>query len=262
MTWEIGLTVAGLGLLDALSPAIVGVTIYLLLNARSRLATLLFTYVATVVVCYFAFGVALKLGLGALLPALENLVDSPVGLWAQAILGGILLVIAIAIPGKKKRQKRQADRRLAAEAAEAADAPGSTQAAASPPHKGGTGTTRVPKSLTVSAMISFGLITVLIEGFMVLPYFAAIGIMTAAEVPVAAWLPLILMYNLIMVSSAFILYGLWKLFGQRLQPRLERWRDKLAAETIETMAWILGIAGFLVARGAVIELHALGLLPF
>lgn len=269
MSWEIGLTVGGLGLLDALSPAIVGVTIYLLINARTRLAALLFTYVATVVALYFAFGVALKLGLGALLPVVEEIIGSTAGLWAQAILGAAMLLTGVLMPGKKKIRQRQVAKQQAtvATAGEGSHATnpdqGTKPQATSRPHRqGATGTTRVPKSLTIPAMISFGLVTVLIEGLMVLPYFAAIGIMTTAEVPAVTWLPLLLMYNLIMVSSAFILYGLWKIVGSTLQPRLERWREKLAAETMETIAWILAIAGFLVARGAVVELHSLGLLPF
>lgn len=261
MSWEVGLTVAGLGLLDAFSPAIIGVTIYLLLRARTRLAALLFTYVATVVGLYFTFGVALKLGLGAFLPVMEEALGSAAVLWALAILGLALLVTSLFMPTKKKIEKRQAAKQKAMVGTGAP--PTEDGVSVQPSHQqGATGTTRVPKSLTIPAMISFGVVTVVIEGFMVLPYFAAIGIMTAAEVPVAAWLLLILMYNLIMASSAFLLYGMWKIVGPKLQPRLERWRDKLAAQSMEALAWILGIAGFLVARGALFELYQLGKLPF
>lgn len=264
MSWEVGLTVAGLGLLDAFSPAIVGVTIYLLLAARTRLAALLFTYVATVVALYFTFGVALKLGLGAFLPAIEEALGSTAVLWVFAIAGLALLLVGIFMPGKKKMQQRQAARQEALAGAGSHFAPDNEDNSSAHPtyQPGVTGATRVPKSLTIPAMISFGVVTVVIEGFMVLPYFAAIGIMTAAEVPPTAWLLLILMYNLIMVSSAFILYGMWKIVGPKLQPRLERWRDKMAAQSMEALAWILAIAGFLVARGAIFELYQLGQLPF
>ena len=89
--------VLGLAVLDTLSPSVVGVSMYLLLTRPHRLGALLGTYLATVAVAYFALGVLLMLGLGAIVPV----VDDAVWAWAEAVLGAILLVGSFFIRDRK-----------------------------------------------------------------------------------------------------------------------------------------------------------------
>ncbi|AYY12767.1 GAP family protein [Actinobacteria bacterium YIM 96077] len=223
MTAEILLTVAGLALLDTLSPATIGVTIYLLLTADRRLAPLLFTYLGTVAAFYFTLGVALVLGLDVFLAAAGDALNTRTSFWIQAVIGAAMLIGSFLIPTKR--------------------------AAPSP---------RTPRVHTLPAMIGFGLTTGLLEAGMALPYLGAIGILISADVGAHQWLPVIAGYNLVMVLPPVLMYLAWNLLGARIRPRLQRWRDKIAGGTRETMAWILGIAGFLVLRDAVFRLSGDG----
>jgi cytochrome c biogenesis protein CcdA len=108
--------------------------------------------------------------------------------------------------------------------------------------------------LSVPAMIGLGLATGLVEAAMALPYLGAIGILASADLPAQVWLPVLASYNLIMVLPGVLLYAGWRLLGERLRPRLERWRDRIASGSREAMAWIMGIAGFLILRDAIFRL--------
>jgi cytochrome c biogenesis protein CcdA len=94
-------------------------------------------------------------------------------------------------------------------------------------------------------MIGLGVTTGVFEIGTALPYLAAIGIMTTAELAPAQWVPLMTGYNLVMVLPPMLVYGAYRLLGERARPRLERWRHRLQAGSREALAWIIGIAGFL-----------------
>ncbi|WP_285732867.1 GAP family protein [Nocardiopsis sp. ATB16-24] len=206
--------VAGLALLDTLSPATIGITLYVLLTGTHAVARPLFAYLATVAVFYFTLGCVLMLGFGVLFQALEGLADSPVLGWVMVVLGAGMLGYALFMPTGSRRQRR-------------------------------------PAALGTTAMIGLGVATGLLEGGTALPYFGAIGIMTTADLPVAVWVPMLAVYNLVMVLPPILLYLAHRLFGERLRPRLERWRTKVESSSREAMGWVIGIAGFLVLRHGV-----------
>jgi hypothetical protein len=103
-------------------------------------------------------------------------------------------------------------------------------------------------------MISLGLGAVVLEVGMVLPYMAAIGIMTAADLNAAQWMPLVAGYNLIMVAPPLLMYAGYRLAGERIEPRLLRWRERLQAKSDETVVWIVGIIGALLLVNALQKL--------
>jgi hypothetical protein len=86
--------VLGLALLDTLSPTVIGTTLYLLLTRPRRMGALLGVYLGTVAIAYFALGVLLMLGLGAVLPH----VDDTVLAWGQGAVGVALIVGSFFIP--------------------------------------------------------------------------------------------------------------------------------------------------------------------
>jgi cytochrome c biogenesis protein CcdA len=218
VTLELLLTIGGLALLDTLSPAIVGISLFILLSGARRVAGPLFAYLATVAVFYFAVGVALMLGLDAALTRLEGITDSSQVLWAQLALGVGMLVGALVMPTKRNAPRRE------------------------------------PSSLRLPVVIGLGLTTGVVEVGMALPYLGAIGLMTAAELPVALWMVLLGGYNLVMILPGVLLYLSFRLLGARLRPRLEQLRDRMANAGREAFGWVLGIAGFLIARHAAAEL--------
>lgn len=208
---DVVVPVAGLALLDTLSPATLGVSLYVLLSGARSVARPLLAYLATVAAFYFCLGCALMLGLGWVFGALEGLADSPALGWVMTLAGGGMLAYALfASPKEPKR--------------------------------------REPATLRVWAMVGLGLATGLLEGGTALPYFGAVAIMTTAALPATAWVPLLAAYNLVMVLPPVLLYLLHRAFGSRLRPRMERWRAKVESGSREAMGWIIGIAGFLVLR--------------
>ncbi|RIQ36743.1 GAP family protein [Jiangella rhizosphaerae] len=227
MGLDVILPVYGLALLDTMSPATIGISIYLLLSAGARTARLLFSYLATVALFYFCLGTALMAGLGAVVDSLGDAANSRTAYLIQAGLGAALFVGAWFVPTKKKNDD------------------------GSP----GRGERRAARVQTVPAMVGLGLTTGLLEAATALPYLAAIGLMTSAELSPAQWAPLLAGYNLVMVAPGVLLFLVWRVAGERVRARFERFRDWLQANSAETLAWIMGIAGFLLARDAIAVLH-------
>ncbi|WP_017580267.1 GAP family protein [Nocardiopsis valliformis] len=204
---EVLLPVAGLALLDTLSPATLGVTLFVLLSGARSIARPLFAYLGTVALFYFTLGCALMLGLNAALDRLSGLSDNPATGWAMVILGGGLFAYSWVMPTKKRAPRR-------------------------------------PASLRTTTMIGLGLATGLLEAGTAFPYLGAIGIMGTAGLAAHTWVPMLAAYNLVMVLPPVLLYLGHRLFGERLRPRLDRWREKIDSGSREALAWIIGIVGF------------------
>lgn len=214
------LTIGGLALLDTLSPATIGVTAYLLLTVHHGVGRLLFTYLATVAGFYFCLGVGLLLGLDAALRSWGEHLDSRPAFWVQATVGAALFVGSWFVPTKRRV---------------------------------GTGP-RHPHALTTPAMVGLGVTTGVLEAAMALPYLGAIGILASSDLGVNQWAPVLAGYNAVMVLPPVLMYAGWRATGERLRPRFERWQERITAGSREAMAWIMGIAGFLVLRDAIFRL--------
>ncbi|WP_035811980.1 GAP family protein [Jiangella gansuensis] len=226
MGLDVLLPVYGLALLDTLSPATIGISVYVLLTARERAARLLFTYLATVAAFYFCLGSALMLGLGAVVDSLGDVLDNRAGYLVQAAIGAALFAASWFVPRKKD-----------------ADPAGRQER-------------RMSRAHNAPAMIGLGVTTGLLEAATALPYLAAIGIMTSADLPAGQWAPLLAGYNLIMVLPPVLMYVAWRIAGERVRGRFERLRTWLSANSRETLSWVMGIAGFLLLRDAIVVLHS------
>lgn len=204
--------VLGLALLDTLSPTVIGITLYVLLARPRRVGALLGVYLGSVAIAYFALGALLMLGLGAVVP----LVDDTVWAWGQAVLGAALIVGSYFIPDKNPERASLRAR-----------------------------------SFTVRSMLLLGLGTWLFEFATAVPYFGAIGIMTSADLPAVQWSPLLGVYVTIMVIPGILLVVAWTALGERLRERFERWQDKLSSGSRTLLSWIVWIAGCLILLEAV-----------
>ncbi|WP_407671696.1 GAP family protein [Paenibacillus guangzhouensis] len=206
---ELLFMVGGLALLDALSPATLGVTVYLLLTEKERLSSRLMIYLVTVAAFYFLVGVAFMLGLDVLLAAFSSIFQNRIVSWVMLIIGGILFIASFYYPKSKKTDLPR------------------------------------PKSKSKASMIALGFTTSLIEVGAAFPYFAAIGIMTSSNLAVFQWLPILAGYNFIMVLPPLIVFTLHLLFGQVMQRPLERLRIKLAKHSGSVISWIMCIVGLI-----------------
>jgi cytochrome c biogenesis protein CcdA len=209
MSGGIVAAVLGLAVLDMLSPAVISVTIYLMLARPRRSVLLLSIYLGTVAVSYFALGVLLLLGLGAIIPT----VDPAVLRWVQAGLGVALFAASWFIPDRKSEPE-----------------PTSAQ----------------NRAFTVRSVVLLGLGTWLFEFYTAVPYFGAISIMTAARLDPSAWLLLLAAYVVIMILPGIVLYLAGVVLRERLRERLEHWQRRLDSSSRNTLRWILGIVGVLV----------------
>ncbi|MBP1997038.1 cytochrome c biogenesis protein CcdA [Paenibacillus eucommiae] len=209
MSFELLFMVGGLALLDMLSPATLGVTVYLLLTEKERLRSRLMIYLVTVAAFYFLVGVAFMLGLDVLLAAFSSIFQNRIVSWVMLIIGGILFIASFYYPKSKK-----------------SDLPR-------------------PKSKSKTSMIALGFTTSLIEVGTAFPYFAAIGLMTSSNLAVLQWLPILAGYNFIMVLPPLIVFTLHLLLGRKMQRPLERLRIKLAKHSGSAISWIMCIIGLI-----------------
>ncbi|WP_144942019.1 GAP family protein [Paenibacillus sp. 32O-W] len=209
MNLELLLMIGGLALLDTLSPATLGVTVYLLLTEKERLSSRLMIYLATVAAFYFSVGIAFMLGLDALLAAFSSILQNRIVSWVMLIIGGILFIASFYYPKSKS-----------------SDLPR-------------------PKSKSISSMIALGFTTSLVEVGTAFPYFAAIGLMSTSNLAVYQWLPILAGYNLIMVLPPFIVFVLHLLLGRVMHRPLEKLRLKLAQHSGSAVSWIMCIVGLI-----------------
>lgn len=83
------LALLGLALLDSLNPSALAMTLYLL-TTGARTGRVL-TYIAAVFVTYFAIGLGLMLGLGALLGTFQGVFETTAAYLVQAVIGAAML---------------------------------------------------------------------------------------------------------------------------------------------------------------------------
>lgn len=215
MTLELLLSIGALSLLDMLSPATLGVTVYLLLIERDRLIPRLFIYLFTVAGFYFLVGAALMLGLDAVLQSVTGIFQNRTVSWIMAIVGAVLFVASFFIPTKKTSGPRR------------------------------------PRSKSYGAMIGLGFTTSLLEVATALPYFAAIGLMTTAQLTTVQWMPILAAYNIVMVLPPILLLGLHLVFGRMMQRPLEKLRLTIAQSSGSILSWVLCIAGLILLLNSI-----------
>ncbi|MGH0945505.1 GAP family protein [Bacillus mycoides] len=198
-----------MALLDTLSPATLGVTVYLLLTDKERLTKRLLVYLLTIAGFYFAVGVLLMLGLDFLLEIISGVFQNRIVSWTFFIIGVILFIASFYVPTKKS-----------------SDLP-------------------APKSKSILSMVALGFTTSLIEVGTAFPYFVAIGIMTTSNLSWVEWSSILAGYNFIMVLPSLVLFLFYLLFGRWMQTSLEKLRVKIANNTGSALSWIMCIVGLI-----------------
>ncbi|MFC7450153.1 GAP family protein [Rhodococcus daqingensis] len=87
-----------------------------------------------------------------------------------------------------------------------------------------------------------------------LPYLAAIGLMVSSGLSPAVSVPLLAGYCIVMVLPAALLILARTVAHARMEPWLARADGFLSRHADSALGWVLGIAGFLLARDAAVEL--------
>lgn len=209
MNIEMLLLIGTLALLDMFSPSIIGVSVYILLVAKKKQTRLLLTYLMTVGLFYFSTGIFLMLGLGVIFSPISNLLDSYSARLIMTIVGGVLFIGSWLVPKRTEN--------------------GSPK----------------PKSLHVSSMVALGFTTSILEVATALPYFAAIGILTSNQIVFYEWLPLLAVYNLVMIAPGIILLCLHLLFRRFMNKPLRKIQTLFDQRTSSTLSWIMFFVGLI-----------------
>jgi len=98
----------------------------------------------------------------------------------------------------------------------------------------------------------------LVEVASMLPYLAAIGILTTSRVSVQGAALVLAGYVLVMVLPALVLLAVRRVAGTRADRPLEQVRDWLVRHTQGSLGWVIGVVGLLLLLAAVSELAARG----
>lgn len=212
--------VLALAVLDSINPSAIVVTLYLLSTAGSRALAQVGVYIGTIFITYLPLGVVMTLGIGALLPSMAAALDGSPGLVVQSLVGLALLIYSLRAP-----------------------------AAATP-------AVRRPSGSSLAALVMLGVTVTLMELPTAVPYFAAIALLTEADLPVRVWAPLLAGYNVIFVLPPLaLLAGHLVLQGRMTEPYAAL-RQRLETGARRTMLWIAGLVGGALFATGLIELVA------
>ncbi|RLY94509.1 hypothetical protein CWC38_10960 [Kocuria tytonicola] len=207
------LPLIGLALLDSMSLGTLVIPLVLVIARRRVDVAPLAFYFATVLLIYFALGVAIALGFDILSDVASHLWASAPAQWFKLIAGIGLLLFGVLAPDPAKRSRPRP----------------------------------APRSLHPGAMIALGAGASLTEAATMVPYLAANGIITAMDIGWPARLVLLAGYCVIMILPALVLIGGAAVLGDRIWPKLDTLIPTLEREAKITFLWVAGLVGLWMA---------------
>lgn len=208
------LSLVGLALLDSLSIGTLVIPLALIVLWRSVRVPALTAYLFTVAAVYFALGVAMLLGFTGLSSYVERVTDAPVFPWITLILGAALAIFGIFGPDPVKPAPGELPKQL-----------------------------NKPIGTSLPKMIILGLGASLTEAATMLPYIAAMGIISDWDTPMAGQVAAIAAYCAVMIVPTVILAAIALVAGPKFFPRLEKAVPRLQYEAKVTLLWIAAIVG-------------------
>lgn len=205
-----------LALVDATSIGTLGVPVFLL-TARTAVNRLLL-FLGTITAFYFAVGIALMLGLGALVDAVLSDLAAQLGTRGQGValvaVGGSLFLLS---EWMERRRKHSPQRSW------------------------------VPADTRPRTFVVLALAAGLIEVATMVPYLSAIGILIATDISVTSRVMILLGYTLLMVVPALVLIGLSLLLERIMRPVLDRLGGWIRRNADTMLSWGLGAVGIILA---------------
>lgn len=232
------LSLVALALIDSLSVGTLLVPVFFLIApGRVRVARVLL-YLGAIAGFYLAVGIALASGAGWIAEVLAPAIDSEPVLWVQLVVGTALLGGALVL-------------------GRAAPKPGTPEAEAvlqRPSRLGRWRDVAMADGGGGVALVGIAVGAGALELATMLPYLAAIGMLTSAALPLPQLLALLAGYCLVMIVPAIALLAGRVLLRGLVEAPLQRLARWLQLNGPENTAWIVGIVGFLLARDAAARL--------
>lgn len=222
----------GLALVDSTSIGTLGLPVFMLAQPRIRASAVL-AYLGAIALFYWVLGVALHAGAGSALRVLEDGGSSRALDQAQLALGVGLFLASFLFDGPIGRWRRERRERLG-------------KVSAMQRWKGRL----VGPDASAGTVIATALGAGLVEAASMLPYLAAIGILTANGIGVVSGAVVLVAYCVVMVAPALVLLALRVGAARVIEPLLGRINDWFSKRSGDLLAWTLGIVGFLLAADA------------
>lgn len=233
----------GLALVDSTSFGTLGIPAAMLVQRRVQAAKVLL-FLATIAVFYWLLGLGLVLGAGAALELLGGAGEQTWLLWLQAIAGGVLFGISFLIDSawwKNRRAREKAEGREGR------------------PGRRGLMSRVLGEHARPTTVMAVALVAGLVEAASMLPYLAAVGLITSSNLDLAHIATVLAGYVAVMSLPALALLGARFAFARQIEPFLARVNSWLSRTGNGALSWALGIVGFLLAADA---LSRLGLMNF
>jgi cytochrome c biogenesis protein CcdA len=237
------LSLVGLALIDSTSIGTLGIPVFLLITPNPRPAIRLLVYLGTIAFCYFLLGVGLMLGLDSILNTVISILSGNTGYWIETVLGVGLFALSFRLDPNRKKRKREATRKNRGGEESTEEIPADEKPKWMNRLNGNT-----------KSMVGLGILASAAEAATMIPYLAAIGIMTSAHLSAVQWIPILGGYSLIMILPALVLLAVRVLAGKRAQEALERLGAWIQKHSASALSWTLGIIGFFLARDGIAHL--------
>lgn len=231
---------AVLALIDSTSFGTLLIPVWLLMTPGRVRVTRMLVYLGTIVVFYFAIGLVIMLGADAFFRQFGGVLESTPALVVQAAIGIALVALSFAMDSKSAKA------RAAERAANGGGRVNKWRARA----MGSSHDEAVTRSGSLGPLMGLAVTAAAIEVASMLPYLAAIGLITTQGPGWPASALLLFGYCVVMVAPALLLLvGRLIAFRALERPlaRLDGWLTKNAASAT---SWIVGIVGALLAVNA------------
>ena len=216
---------------------------FMLVPGRPRPGRILL-FLGTVAAFYLLLGIALLLGASTLLGMLQETGNSRPLRVAQLAVGiGLMVLGALMEPwtkaGKERRVARRAER----------------LARSGPSLQMRMRERATDASAPVGAVIVLALTAAIIEAASMIPYLAAIGLLTASELSLPGRVAVLFGYCLVMIAPAMLLLAARLLLHDYVAPSLAKLEAFLSRNANEAMAWVIFLVGLYMVGDS---LNALG----
>ncbi|WP_193095623.1 GAP family protein [Brevibacterium sp. FME17] len=231
MTVSLALVVLGLALLDTTSFGTSLVPLWLLLAPGRVRPARMMAYLFTLTVAYFLAGILLALGADRLLDAIGTLLDAapPTAVEIGWLLIGVALVVTACLVLARARARR------------------------AQPVSGRLGRWRddaMTDPRSSAGLIRLAMIAFTLEVATMVPYLAAIGLLTRADIGWPATIAWLAIYCLVMVIPAAALTLVRVYAHERIDPFLRHLSDWLARNSTTTAGITLGLIGIVITIDA------------
>ena len=256
------LTLGLLALIDATSIGTLVIPLWLVLRTTGRKnLSAAMLYLGVVATFYLLVGLLILGGVSRFNEVLTgDLFNAPAIRWLALIAGlGMLAWALISHPGKTKTKTKARSMLRPRPRGTRTEGERSAGVATAPLPPGrqepaeGRWSRRIDRALSNRwGVVVLGLSAGLLELPTMLPYLGAIGLLAQGGHPVPAQVGLLVAYCLVMIVPGLAIIGLRAIAGGRMQHVFDAMSRWLARVSGESLAWAIGIVGFLMVRSSLV----------